>query len=294
VRTRDAVAGGTLGRLLDDGAARLRAAGLAEPRREAMALWAALAGTSPGDAWLARDGMTTPDLEMRWRTAIDRLASGEPMAYAAGIAGFRALTLDVDSRVLIPRPETEGLVDLVLAWGRATHGGASWGTAVDVGTGSGCIALSLAAEGRFGLVVGVDRSSGALAVAARNAGRALPPVAVEFVQGDLLDGFASGRLTAIVANPPYVAETEMAVLPDAVRAHEPHLALQSPEGGLWHTRRLLAAAADRIAPGGLVALEIDSRRGDRVLEIAAACGWRNAEVRRDLFGRDRYLLATKE
>jgi release factor glutamine methyltransferase len=290
----DVLTGGTLGSLLDAGAARLRATGVRDARRQAVALWAAVTGASPGALWLARDRPPAVGLERLWCAAVDRLASGEPLAYVAGSAGFRTLELAVDPRVLIPRPETEGLVDLVLAWGRASFGAGCWGTVVDVGTGSGCVALSLAVEGAFGRVLGVDASPGALDVAAGNIERVRPPVPVDLLCGDLLEPLAEGRVTAIVANPPYVAEEEAAALPAGVREYEPYEALFSPEAGSWHTRRLLAAARTRLMAGGLVALEIDSRRAGRAVEIAAACGWRNAEVRRDLFGRDRYLLATKE
>ena len=284
----------TLGALLDAAAERLRTAGLSGARRQATLLWSAVAGLSPGNTWLARDRRPTPAQEAPFLRLVDRLVAGEPMAYVLGTAGFRTLDLAVDRRVLIPRPETEGLVAFVLGWGRRTFGERTWGVAADIGTGSGCIALSLAVEGRFERIVATDVSREAIAVAAGNRDRVRPPVPLDLRLGAFLEPLAGERVTAIAANPPYVAEREVTDLPAAVRDHEPRGALVSPEEGLYHVRRLLEEAGEVLVPGGLLAVEIDARRSGAVAARARAAGWRNAVVRRDLFGRDRYLIAIKE
>ena len=134
----------TVGNAIDAEASRLANAGVHEARRQAVAMWAWLAGTSVGQVWLGRGKAPEPELLGRFRGAIERRISGEPLPYVVGMAGFRTLELEVDSRVLIPRPETEGLVENVLAW--AKHH-SRWGVVADIGTGSGCIALALAVEG---------------------------------------------------------------------------------------------------------------------------------------------------
>ena len=283
-----------LGVLLDTAAARLRSAGIPDARRQATLVWSAVAGVSPGDTWLGRDRRPTASLEAPFLSLLDRLVAGEPIAYVVGATGFRTLELAVDRRVLIPRPETEGLVALVLDWGRRTIGDKAWGVAADIGTGSGCIALSLAVEGRFERIVATDLSLEALAVAAGNRERVQPPVPVELRHGAFLEPLTGEPVTVIAANPPYVAEAEVSELPAVVRDHEPRGALVSPEQGLYHLRRLLEEARDHLRPGGLLAVEIDSRRAAPVVERARAAGWRNASVRRDLFGRERFLIATKE
>jgi len=135
--------------LLDAAAVTLAHVGVREPRREAAALWGALAGRSPGAVWIERDRPAAPELGAPFREAVARRAAGVPSAYATGRAAFRTLDLAVDRRALIPRPETEGLVELVLRWAAGTPGG----VAADIGTGTGCIALALAMEGWFERVI---------------------------------------------------------------------------------------------------------------------------------------------
>jgi release factor glutamine methyltransferase len=277
----------TVGEELCAAAQRLAEAGCEAPRREAAGLWARLSGETVGDAWLRQDAEAPQQSRARYRDAVERRARGEPAAYAAGVAGFRWLELWIDPRVLIPRPETEGLVELVLA--RSGRG-----AALDVGTGSGCIALSLATEGAFDRVVATDASAAALEVARANGARLEPSTAVEFRLGDLLEPVAGETFDAIVSNPPYVTAQEFAALDDGVRLFEPGEALVSGEGGLAHTRRLLEGAAPALAPGGLLALEVDSTRAETTLRLAREAGWRGARLKRDLFGRLRYLIATKE
>jgi len=259
-------------------------------------LWAALAGagTKPGDVWLQRDREPGAELLEQFWHAVEQRSSGVPFAYAVGRVGFRTLELKLDARALIPRPETEGLVDLILGHLRATCNGqhGTWGTVADIGTGCGCIALALAVEGDFERVVAVERSPGAAALARENVALLQPPLPVEVREGDLLGPLAGERYCAIVSNPPYLTEAEYAALDPAVRLFEPREALVSGADGLTATHALLEGAAALLEPDGCVVLEIDERRADAARVLALRHGWSRAVVYDDLFGRPRFLLAS--
>lgn len=224
------------------------------------------------------------------RNAAGAIRGGMPFAYAIGRANFRHLTLKVDRRVLIPRPETELMVDIALE----VTGGR--GVIADVGTGSGAIALALAAEGAFDRVIGTDISDDALDVARANLD-AIPDdrrAVVDFRAGDLCVPLVGETFTAIVSNPPYIAVPERAALPAAVRDWEPSLALFAGDDGMDAIHRLVRDAADLLAPGGALVVEIDSNRG----ALARACAetdsrWEQVCIRLDLTGRDRFLLARR-
>lgn len=269
-------------------AQRLAAAGVLNPRREARHILAAVRGTSPGAVWLETD-VALPDRDLeRFQEAVERRAAGAPFAYATGIAGFRSLVLRVDRRALIPRPETEGLVDLALA-----HVGPG-GRAADIGTGTGCIALSLAVEGRFQRIVAVEPDPDTVALARENVALIAPQVPVEVRQGSglapLRERGREERFKLIVSNPPYLTEDEYQALDPMVRDYEPRQALVSGVDGLDATRELLACAGQVLEMGGLLALEIDERRADTVRDLARAAGWR-VRIHEDLFGKPRYALA---
>ena len=239
-----------------------------------------------------RDARIDPETHAAALAAAAARVRGAPFAYAVGRAPFRHLTLDVDPRVLIPRQETEQLVEIVLELS-----GAGGGTVVDVGTGSGAIAFALATEGRFARVVATDISADALAVARRNAVMLADALTtpVELRQGALLAPVRDLRARAIVSNPPYVAYAEAAALPASVRDWEPCVALFSGSEGLAATAAIVREAAELLEPGGLLALEVDSRRAMLVAELAAAHGrYRDIHVRLDLTGRERFVVATRE
>jgi release factor glutamine methyltransferase len=285
----------SIGAALNDAADRLAASGLPRSRREATMLWAAVAGagTKPGDVWLQRDREPGAQLLEQFWHAVEQRSSGVPFAYAAGRTGFRTLDLQIDPRALIPRPETEGLVELVLRAMRETGNGKgeTWGAVADIGTGCGCIALALAVEGAFERVIAVERSRDAAALARENVALLQPPLPVEVREGDLLGPLAGERYRAIVSNPPYLTEAEYAALDPAVRLFEPREALVSGADGLTATRALLEGAAALLEPGGCVVLEIDERRADAARRLALRHGWSRVAVYDDLFGRPRFLLA---
>ena len=265
-------------------------AGVEDAHREARDLVAAAAGAPRLWPSAEPNSPLPDDVADRARAWARRRAGGEPFQYIVGEAPFRHLVLAVDPRVLVPRPETERLVDLVLA---RVAGGA---LAVDVGTGSGAIALALASEGHFERVIAIDRSPDALAVARSNAVRCRASLRVvpEFREGDLLAPIAGERATVIVSNPPYIAESEMAALPSEVRRWEPHLALVSGDDGLEATAGIVRTARGHLLPGGWLALEVDERRAARVAALLDDTGaFGPVEVERDLTGRDRFVLAQR-
>jgi len=251
-------------------------------------VWAAVAGGTPGEAWLRRDEPKAPETVARFQDAMTQLERGVPFAYAVGRVGFRTLDLAIDRRALIPRPETEGLVELVLAR-------CATGLVADIGTGCGCIALALAVEGQFDKVVAVERSADAAALARENVERLAPRTPVEIRAGSLLAPLVDKgeRFRAIVSNPPYLTAVEYAELDRSVAAFEPREALVSGSDGLEATRTLFAGVAALLEPGGLLAIEIDERRPDAIRALAREYHW-NVEIHDDLFGRPRYALAIKE
>lgn len=235
--------------------------------------------------------------------AAEKLKQGMPMQYAVGKAPFRHLTLRVTPDTLIPRPETELLVDLVIA---AQRGGK--GTVVDVGTGSGAIALALAAESTFERVIATDISEKALEVAKGNL-KAIPEdkrARLDFRAGDLLTPLLtqewapdaakkSDLVEAVVSNPPYISPAELPDLPPNVRDWEPHSALFADDNGMAVIKRLIAQAGDILQPGGLLAMEVDSRRTDLAVQaVQQDARFTDVEHRLDLTGRPRFVLARRK
>ena len=258
--------------------------GIERLRRNAARLLGDVLGTTPAALRLDRTRSVNDADASRFMDQVRQVASGVPLEYVTGRAGFRHLELVSDARALIPRPETEGLVGLALE--RIDRG-----RVADIGTGTGAIALSLASEGSFDHVVAVDLSADALALARENAGRT--GIGIELLQGHLTSPLASGQFDAVVSNPPYLSVNEYAALDPSVREHEPRAALESGADGLVATRELLADARRVLRPGGWLALEIDATRGEQALSLAGEYGWQGAEIHLDLFGRERYLLAQR-
>jgi release factor glutamine methyltransferase len=283
---------GTVGGALLEAARLLHAAPFVDSAdNEACELLAALLQQPRSWPSLNRDEKLDDVSRSALLTAAARRTAGAPLAYAVGCAVFRHLTLDVDERVLIPRPETEVLVDLVLASGSAD------GVAVDVGTGSGCIALALASEGQFTKVIATDVSQDALAVAQANIGRCAASLRapVELRHGSLLLPLRGERVRVVVSNPPYVANDEASQLPGSVRDWEPTVALYSNGRGMAITMALVRQAPDVLEEGGLLAMEVDCRRASEVAESVATHGrYDEVSVLLDLTGRERFVLARRK
>ena len=217
------------------------------------------------------------------RELIARRARREPVAYILGRWGFRGLSLDVDPRVLVPRPETELVVDRCLALLEGVAGPAI----LDVGTGSGAIALALASELDGSEVCGCDVSDDALEVARANGTRL--GVAVEWVRSDLVDALDGRRFQLVVSNPPYVAASEMERLEPEVRDWEPRGATVGGDTGLEVIERLVAAAPETLAPGGALVLEVGAGQAGAVVAMMEAAGLDGVAVDRDHAGIERIV-----
>lgn len=266
-------------------------------QREAREIVASCMCITPGEVSRRQDEPADPRIVPWAKIAAERRTIGLPLAYAVNSAAFRHLDLFVNQRVLIPRPETEIVVDHALRVSASSPGG----TAVDIGTGSGAIAISLATEGRFDHIIATDISHPALELAcynfnsidtrAVNTGRARP-THIEFRQGSDFEPLRGIKANLVVSNPPYIAHEEAASLPSSVRNWEPATALFADDGGMARYNALLAGAPDHLVPGGWLVLELDSRRGQETARRARQTGFfSTVEVHPDLTGRDRVLLA---
>lgn len=264
--------------------------GFEQARLESELLLAGVLGVKRLDLYLQHDRPLTPDELQRYRTAVRRRLKHEPVQYILGTTTFRHLELHVDRRVLIPRMETELLVSAVLDWSRSRAAG---GAVLDIGTGSGAIALSLASEGEYDRIVASDASHDALDVARANAIRLGLADRIDFREGSLFAVIGEDeRFDVIVSNPPYVAESARAALSADVIEHEPAVALFAGMDGLAVIDRIVAGAAVRLNAGGLLALEIAADQGAVVLERIGREGtYTGARVERDLTGRERLVLA---
>lgn len=250
----------------------------------------------------------------RFDELLERRAAGEPFQYVLGHWPFRKLDLMVDRRVLIPRPETEVLVEVALAeldalggaGGRAAGRGAGGGdglaavggvgrVAVDLGTGSGAIALSLVAERKGVEVWATDESPDALAVARANlAGLGSPAARVRLSEGswwDALPATLAGRIDLAVSNPPYISSAEMDTLDPTVTGWEPRTALEAGPFGTEDVAVILREARPWLAPRAAVVMEIATHQAGEAAELAFDAGFDDVEVRPDLTGRDRVLVA---
>jgi release factor glutamine methyltransferase len=223
----------------------------------------------------------TTDQQITYQALIERRASNYPLPYLIGHTEFYGLEFDVTPEVLIPRPETETLVDLA----RARRPEAI----VDVGTGSGCIAVSLAVYLDQSTVCAIEISPAALAVARRNAERHGVADRVQLVVGDVLNP-RPAQADLIVSNPPYVRTGDCALLPPSVRNHEPRLALDGGPDGLAVVRQLLAQAPAVLGPGGAILIEIGADQGKAARDLARPYfPQATIHVHPDLAGRDRVL-----
>jgi len=269
-----------LGDLVAEGSARLCAVTDA-PRLEAEMLLAHASGL-PRTALLAHPEYSpTPTQQTNYQTLIRRRASGFPLPYLTGRVQFYDLEFAVTPGVLIPRPETEALVGLALE--RRPQ------VVLDVGTGSGCIAVTLAVHLPNAQVFATDLSTPALRLARANARHHRVHKRVRLVRCDLA-GPLRGPFDLAVSNPPYIAREEWGRLPASVRQHEPHLALDGGSGGLAVIRRLLAGVPRAIRPGGRLLVEIGAAQGEAVLDLArSALPDADASIHHDLAGRERVL-----
>jgi release factor glutamine methyltransferase len=254
------------------------------PHVEAELLLAHLLHQPRAYLWAHPEATLTPQQAADYAACVQRRAAGEPLPYITGQIEFFGLMFTVTPDVLIPRPETETLVEAALAWLTA-HSDA---VAVDVGTGSGCIAVALAVHAPSLRLYATDISPAALQMARANAERHEVAERITFLEGDLLIPLPE-PVHLIVSNPPYVADDEWDALPLSVQ-QEPRLALLSGADGLDAIRRLLAQAQSRLVPGGLMLVEIGERQGVATQALARAAFTRaDVSILPDLAGKDRVL-----
>ncbi|MBD3335362.1 MAG: peptide chain release factor N(5)-glutamine methyltransferase [Candidatus Eisenbacteria bacterium] len=236
----------------------------------------------------------SPEGERRIEELLDRRLAGEPLAYVLGSADFMGYDLRVGPGVLIPRSETELLVEIVESE-LQTASPAQEECALrflDAGTGSGAILIALAARNPGWVGVGADLSPAALDYARDNAARHGVTERAGLVRGDLLEPFAEEAFDAVLANPPYVAAAAYGDLPREIREHEPRLALDGGPGGIDLLRRLVREAWRRLKPGGLLALELAPEQGPPLRAHAASDpAYETVRIVKDLAERDRFLLA---
>ena len=280
----NAFGGASVREALDSAVIAIAAGGSDTPRLDAEVLLAAALGIDRTALFLDPMRQVTGPAVRAFQDAVRRRSAGrEPVAYITGRRGFRHIELAVDARVLVPRPETELLVEVgveLLARGARV---------VDVGTGSGAIALALRDERPDLEVTGTDVSAGALAVARDNAARLGLAGDVAFVEGDLLAGL--GEVDAVLSNPPYVAEGERVALAPEILRHEPAGALFAGADGLDVIRRLVPAA---VAAGArLAAIEVGEGQAAAVRALMVEAGFATVQVRRDLAGIERVVAGSR-
>lgn len=262
--------------------------GLARPKLEAEHLFAGVLGLRRLDLYLQFERLLqAPELE-RLRAATVRRGEREPLQHILGTAPFRDLILKSDRRALIPRPETEELVDLALGLYPADQAV----RALDLGTGSGAIALALAQERPAWKVEALDASEDALALARENAAALGLADRVAFARSDWF-GAVTDAYDLIVANPPYLTDAEVAEAEPEVRLHDPMAALVAPDAGLADLRRILVDAPKFLRPGGWVVLETGIDQHAALADITRAAGLAEGQGRPDLSGRPRFWMARK-
>jgi release factor glutamine methyltransferase len=282
----------TLAALLERGSHRLRASPAAEspgatPDLDAELLLVFVLGTSRARIRSHPEDAATDAQSKRYSALIDRRASGEPLAYVVGRRDFWSLRLTVTPAVLVPRPETELLVERALALRHE-----EFGRVVDLGTGSGAIALTLASERPGWQVAGTDVSEEALVVARANA-ESLELKRVQFLHGSWFEPLAGRTFDLIVSNPPYVAENDPAMQDPALR-HEPRRALTPGGDGMASLRAIIAAAPDYLERDGWLLLEHGSAQAAEVARELVARGLSHVRSHRDLAGHERMTEAQRE
>jgi release factor glutamine methyltransferase len=289
--------------VLADAIARLGRAGLPTARQDAEWLLASRLGIERFALYLEPDRTLPPDVAERVHALIERRAGHEPLQHLLGFEDFRGLRLRVTPDVLIPRPETEGLVEwaLELLDAMSADGGRAGAMSgpplmvADIGTGSGAIACALAGARPAAEVVAVEASPAALAVAADNVRALGLEGRVRLLAGDLLAPLAAQarRLAMIVANLPYLASAVIPTLPREVRDFEPRAALDGGPDGLGLLRRLVTAAPAVLRPGGRLVLEIGEEQAGALASLMVAEGFTDIMSRRDLRGAERYITGAR-
>ena len=272
----------------EQGCRTLQAAGIEEAALDARLLLEAVCGTDRNDLLVHGEQPVSPEAEEKYLNWIRQRAEHIPLQQLTGEQDFMGLTFSVNEHVLIPRQDTEILVEEVL---KELHDGMR---VLDMCTGSGCILLSLLHYSNDCEGLGVDLSAEALEVAGRNVLKVLTPEKAEhahFLQSDLFEK-VEGKFEIIVSNPPYIASAEVEKLMPEVRDHEPRMALDGTEDGLYFYRRIIEEAGKHLVSSGMLFFEIGYDQGQAVSELMRAQGYREVQVVQDYAGLDRVVLGT--
>lgn len=272
----------------EQGCRSLQAAGIEEATLDARLLLEAVCGTDRNDLLVHGEQPVAPEAEEKYLNWIRQRAEHIPLQQLTGEQDFMGLTFNVNEHVLIPRQDTEILVEEVL---KELHDGMR---VLDMCTGSGCILLSLLHYSNDCEGLGVDLSAEALEVAGRNVLKVLTPEKAEhahFLQSDLFEK-VEGKFEIIVSNPPYIASAEVEKLMPEVRDHEPRMALDGTEDGLYFYRRIIEEAGRHLVSSGMLFFEIGYDQGQAVSELMRTEGYREVQVVQDYAGLDRVVLGT--
>lgn len=272
----------------EQGCRTLQAAGIEEAALDARLLLEAVCGTDRNDLLVHGEQPVAPEAEEKYFGWIGKRAGRIPLQQLTGEQDFMGLTFNVNEHVLIPRQDTEILVEEVL---KELHDGMR---ILDMCTGSGCILLSLLHYSNDCEGLGVDLSAEALKVAGRNVLKVLTPEKAEhahFLQSDLFEK-VEGKFEIIVSNPPYIASAEVEKLMPEVRDHEPRMALDGTEDGLHFYRRIIEEAGKHLVSSGMLFLEIGYDQGQAVSELMRTEGYCEVQVVQDYAGLDRVVLGT--
>lgn len=272
----------------EQGCRTLQATGIEEAALDARLLLEAVCGTDRNDLLVHGEQPVAPEAEEKYRNWIRQRAEHIPLQQLTGEQGFMGLTFSVNEHVLIPRQDTEILVEEVL---KELHDGMR---VLDMCTGSGCILLSLLHYSNDCEGLGVDLSAEALEVAGRNVLKVLTPEKAEhahFLQSDLFEK-VEGKFEIIVSNPPYIASAEVEKLMPEVRDHEPRMALDGTEDGLYFYRRIIEEAGKHLVSSGMLFFEIGYDQGQAVSELMRTEGYCEVQVVQDYAGLDRVVLGT--
>ena len=272
----------------EQGCRSLQAAGIEEATLDARLLLEAVCGTDRNDLLVHGEQPVAPEAEEKYLNWIRQRAEHIPLQQLTGEQDFMGLTFSVNEHVLIPRQDTEILVEEVL---KELHDGMR---VLDMCTGSGCILLSLLHYSNDCEGLGVDLSAEALEVAGRNVLKVLTPEKAEhahFLQSDLFEK-VEGKFEIIVSNPPYIASAEVEKLMPEVRDHEPRMALDGTEDGLYFYRRIIKEAGKHLVSSGMLFFEIGYDQGQAVSELMRTQGYREVQVVQDYAGLDRVVFGT--
>jgi len=286
----------TVGHALKEAVHRFQIAGIQKPEVDARWLMAHLLGCSVTEILFLQQEPLSEEMLKTWEEMVEQRCLRRPLAYIVGSWDFMGLRLKVDERVMIPRQETEELVEHFIA--KLCSKRFEQLSIADVGTGSGAIAIALAVYFTNALIFAIDISDEALQLAKENAKAHGVDKRITFVCGSLLEALEGivqrGSLSAVIANLPYVAEHEVAMLPPEVLNYEPKSSWYGGIDGLCYIRELLNQAHDWLCAGGLLALEVGHNHADHVLKLLEALGrYKQAEVLKDSAGIKRFVFAQR-